>query len=148
LFFLCIKAKRFTYHNSKTKEMFRTVVASSGMLTRFCAGGRKSVLASSSSQRIAKRFLTAEAKKDVAQAAPAASTSSGGFGKRISGFAFGVAFASVGFYYQLHQDVWSSTSKIEEALNTFQESSIEENSILRHRVAVLEKELAIIKAKR
>ena len=99
------------------------------------------VLAHSLPRNGSKRLLATEA---VQSSSP---SGSGGVGKRISGFAFGVAFASVGFYYQLHQDVWSSTAKIEEALNTFQESSIEENSLLRHRVAVLEKELSILKAK-
>ena len=68
-------------------------------------------------------------------------------GGRLTGFATGIAFASLVFYYQLHQDIWESTAKVEEALSSFQESSVEENSLLRHRVSVLEKELALMKAK-
>lgn len=110
---------------------------------RFCAGLESPALAYSLRRSGSKRLLSTEAKA----VQPSSPSGSGGLGKRISGFAFGVAFASVGFYYQLHQDVWSSTAKIEEALSTFQKSSIEENSLLRHRIAVLEKELSILKAK-
>ena len=72
---------------------------------------------------------------------------SSSFLQRISAFGVGIATASCFYYIQLHQDIWDSTVKIEKALSEVKLDAIQEAESLRHRVSVLEKEVAILKSK-
>jgi hypothetical protein len=81
----------------------------------------------------------------------AAESSSAGSGssfvQRFTAFCVGVAGASTFYYIQLHQDIWDSTVKIEKSLSDLKLDAVQETASLRHRVAVLEKEVAKLKSK-
>ena len=67
--------------------------------------------------------------------------------QRFTAFCVGVAGASAFYYVQLHQDIWDSTVKIEKSLSDLKLDAVQETASLRYRVAVLEKEVAKLKAK-
>jgi hypothetical protein len=67
--------------------------------------------------------------------------------QRFTAFCVGVAGASGFYYIQLHQDIWDSTVKIEKSLSDLKLDAVQETASLRYRVAVLEKEVAKLKAK-
>ena len=89
------------------------------------------------------------ARRAMADGASASKAKTGGSSivQRITAFSVGVATASAFYYVQLHQDIWDSTVKIEKALSDVKLDAIHETESLRHRVAVLEKEVDILKSK-
>lgn len=86
------------------------------------------------------RFMSETAK-------PAAKSTGSSVAQRFTAFCVGAAGASAFYYFQLHQDIWDSTVKIEKSLSALKLDAVQETASLRHRVAVLEKELAILKSK-
>ena len=89
------------------------------------------------------------ARRAMADGASASKAKAGGSSivQRLTAFSVGVAAASAFYYVQLHQDIWDSTVKIEKALSEVKLEAIHEIESLRHTVAVLEKEVDILKSK-
>lgn len=50
-------------------------------------------------------------------------------------------------YVQLHQDLFESTAKIEKAISSLKKDVVDVNTSLRSRIAMLEEEVAVLKAK-
>ena len=80
-------------------------------------------------------------------ASPAPKSSGSSVAQRFTAFCVGAAGTSAFYYVQLHQDIWDSTVKIEKSLSALKLDAVQETASLRHRVAVLEKELAALKSK-
>ena len=121
----------------------------------FCRAVARSAAAAASRPRAAvsaHASLTAGARRGFAAesgagGASAAPVKRGGSSivQRVVAFSCGAAVASAFYYFQLHQDIWDSTVKIEKALSNLKLDSVQEHNHLKHRVAVLEKEMELLK---
>ena len=68
--------------------------------------------------------------------------------QRLTAFTVGGAVAGAFGYVSLHQDLYKSTVKIEQSISGIRIDVVEKNAKLRQRIAMLEEEVAVLKASR